>query len=202
LGEVLDIYEEEVEARSSMGVRRAFTSYLEVGIGLSLEEVENLSFTEAGDAFLKLQNLNRLRFLPPFLRPDKEAGPDSKTPPWDYEGRELYIWIHTLASTYGWSREEILGLVPEEAVIYVQEIMLDDQFKREWEYGLSGQGMIYSSRTRTSHFRPLLRPSWMVKREPTVVKMPKSLLPMGNVIYGEGFEPEEVHQEENSKSKS
>ena len=86
--------------------------------------------------------------------------------------------------------------MPEEAVIYIQEIMLDDQFKREWEYSLSGQGMIYNKTTRTSRFRPLTRPKWMVKREPTVVKMPRSLLPVGNVVYGGDFEPKPVSSEE------
>lgn len=189
LGEILDLYQEGVKARSSSGVRRAVTSYLEVGTKLSSEEVENLSFVEAGAVFLKLQDLNRLRFFPPFLSGKDEPEPDKEAPPWDYEGRDLHIWIHTIASAYGWSREEILGLVPEEAVIYIQEVMLEDQFRREWEYSLSGQGMVYNKTTRTSRFRPLPRPGWMVKRKPTVIKMPRSLLPIGNVIYGKGFEP-------------
>lgn len=196
LGEILDLYQEGVKARNSVGVYRAFTSYLELGTGLSSEEVDGLSFVEAGAAFLKLQSLNRLRFFPPFLSGEDEPEPDKEAPPWDYKGRDLYIWIHTIASVYGWSRKEILELVPEEAVIYIQEIMLSNQFKHEWEYGLSGQGMIFNKTTRTSRFKPLLRPRWMVKREPTVVRMPRSLLPVGNVVYGEGFEPRPVNPEE------
>ena len=200
LGEILDLYQEEVKARSSGGVRRALTSYLGVGTKLNSKAVESLSFVEAGEAFLRLQSFNQLRFFPPFLSGEDEPRPDREALPWDYKGRDLHIWIHTLASTYGWSREEILGLVPEEAVIYIQEIMLDDQFKREWEYGLSGQGHIYNQRTRTSHFRPLIRPSWMVRKEPTVVKMPKSLMPVGNVVYGGGLEPKVIHEEGGSEA--
>lgn len=196
LGEILDLYQEGVMARSSEGVRRAITSYLEVGTKLNSKVIESLSFVEAGEAFLQLQSFNQLRFFPPFLSGEDEPRPDREAPPWDYKGRDLHVWIHTIASTYAWSREEILGLVPEEAVIYIQEIMLDDQFRREWEYSLSGQGMVYNKTTRTSRFRPLPRPRWMVKREPTIIRMPRSLLPVGNVIYGKGFEPKEVSGEE------
>jgi hypothetical protein len=191
----LDLYQEGVKARSSGGVHRAITSYLEVGTKLGREEIKSLPFVEVGKAFIELQNLNRLRFFPPFLSVEGGSKPGEELPPWNYKGRDLYVWIHTIALAYGWSREEILGLVPEEAVIYIQEIMIDNQFNREWEYSLSGQGMIYNKTTRKSHFRPLTRPRWMVKTEPTMVKMPRSLLPVGNVVYGKGFEPKAVSEQ-------
>lgn len=180
LGGLLDQCQEAVEARENEEVARVLHAYLAVAIGKKDQEAqEDLRFLEFGTAIIKLRELNRLHFYPPFM---ESEGTETDPPPWSYEGRGITIWVHRLASTYGWSREEILDLVPEEAVVYLQEIMLDAQFQKEWEWSLSPRSQAYNKVTKQTHHQPLPRPGWMTKREPQIVSIPVSALPMGVVI--------------------
>jgi len=177
LGESLDEYFKAVGARDPQRAWRALTAYLGLATGRP-DLVECSTFGEIGAGAPQLWALNRLQFLPPFLE-DPQEFPE---PPWTHQWRRLVIWVHKIAAAYGWSRTEILDLSPEEAVIYLQEILIQDQLGREWEYGLSGVGRHYNPKTKKSRFVPLSRPSWMVDKEPAKVQLPKSALPMGRII--------------------
>lgn len=177
LGESLDEYFKAVGARDSARAWRALTAYLDLATGQP-GLGNRASFEELGIAAPQLWALNRLQFFPPFLE-DPQEFPE---PPWTHQWRRLVVWVHKIATAYGWSRSEILGLSPEEAVIYIQEILIGDQLDREWEYGLSGAGRRYNARTRKSHFEPLLRPPWMIDKKSAEVQIPISSLPQGRVI--------------------
>ena len=179
LGGLLDRCQEAVEARKTNTVVRVLHAYLAMAMGKKEHELGDLEFLEFGTTITTLRELNRLHFFPPFMQ---DGEPKTETPPWSYEGRGITIWVHRLATTYQWSREEILDLVPEEAVVYLQEIILDDQLRKEWEWNLSPQSQTYNKITKQTHHQPLPRPSWMVEREPQTVKIPMSALPMGVVI--------------------
>lgn len=108
--------------------------------------------------------------------------------PWDNPLRSSIIWIHIIARAYGWSKEQIENLWPEEAVAFVQEILADDQHEREFIHSLSQVAYQYNKATKKSKYVPLTRPIWMTarrKRE-VVTLLRKDLLPVGEVQYPPG----------------
>lgn len=186
LGMLMGEYLKKVEGRDPTAITKKVIQYIGIALAKSEEETEELvgtlSFQEVAKAFLELWNFNCLETILPFVR--KVEGKKVKNPPWYYEGREVFFWIHTLACAYGWAREEILELEPEEAMAYFQEIMVNEQLEKEWEYGLSEVSRTYDQSTKQSRFVPLKRPIWMVDREIKVVKLLKKFLPLGVAITG------------------
>lgn len=146
-------------------------------------------------AFIRLQQLNQLREVFPFML--ERGDPSEERPPYSYDGRVFALWIHRLAVTYGWSREDILGLWPEEAMAYVQEAIVYQYDEADRERSLSEAGYSYDKTTGASRFVPVTRPGWMVGddgRTPT--KTPKRMVPLGVVVDISGMGPadeEKVH---------
>ncbi len=149
--------------------------------GLTDEQIKKASTYEVLDAFFALRQLNAWQWLLPWLA-------NSKTEPgqpefYDYDGRRWAVWVHRLASRYGWSRDQIFDLWPEEAAAYIQEIMLSEFYEREDRRALSELSYRYDKATKISNFIPTPTYSWMVDdRPPAAVKTPIRLLPVGNVI--------------------
>jgi len=164
-------------------------SYLELAIG---EEVDPLdcNWAEFFSAFILLVSLNRIpSHIKALTARDHRR---SRPPPWDHPDRTYVLWIHLIATNYGWSREEIENLWPEEAAAFVQEILIDEQTKREWEYFLSPIAHPTDKRGKDM-FKPLPRPLWMqegarVKK----MKIPRKLLPSGRIIDLSGVTPEDL----------
>lgn len=122
-----------------------------------------------------------------------------KKMPWEYDGREWYFWLNLFAKHYGWNLETIENLEVDDAIGAYQEISIDDQMDKEWEWGLSEMAYAYDKSTKKSRFVPLQRPVWMapiVPKELPVVKMKKSFLPVGNII---DVQAEEIARRENRK---
>lgn len=121
-----------------------------------------------------------------------------KSPAWGYVGRARYMWIHIIASAYGWAKEEIESLWPEDAVALIQEIIADEQIRREFLHSLSEIAYPFDPTTKKNHYEPLPRPAWMVmsgqadKAKTKATRIHKVMLPSGNVVYPEGQEPDWV----------
>jgi len=114
-------------------------------------------------------------------RKTKENKPQ-ETSSWNYDGRTLAIWIDTFAQNYHWSLSEILNLPLNTAIYLYQEIAINIQLKKEWEYSLTELAYPYNKNTEKNEFKPLQRPDWMAETADaliTVTKIPKSLLPFG-----------------------
>lgn len=110
---------------------------------------------------------------------------DEKKLPWEYEGRSWYFWLNLFAKNYGWKEEEIASLDVDTAIGAYQEISIDEQLQKEWEWGLSEVTYSYDKSTKKSKHTPLQRPAWMnpiIPKQLPVVRMKKSHLPVGNVI--------------------
>lgn len=107
-----------------------------------------------------------------------------KEEPWNYEGRIWHVYSHLLASNYGWSLEYISQLQVQEALATIQEILVDTQLEHEFYYGLSEIAYPYDKNTKKSIFKPLDRPHWMRPKAQPIprFKIPKAVMPMGNVI--------------------
>lgn len=154
--------------------------YLSVA-GLIDEQTKKASTYELLDAFFALRQLNAWQWLLPWLMNSKSE--PGKPEFYDYSGRRWAVWVHRLASRYGWSRNEIFNLWPEEAAAYIQEIMVSEYHEREDRRALSELSYRYDKITKMSNFIPTPAYGWMVDDQPpAAVKTPVRLLPIGNVI--------------------
>lgn len=110
---------------------------------------------------------------------------DQKKDPWDYKGRDWYYWLHIFASTYHWSDDTVSNLKVDDAFSLLQEIFVDKQLQREWEWQRTELAYPYNKETKESKFSPLPRPVWMTTIQnpeaPKVEKILKSMMPMGMI---------------------
>ena len=132
---------------------------------------------------------------------------DKLPDPWDYEARTVYSWIHLLAKTYGWTIEYISELDVDDAFALIQETSLEDQFEKEWQWGLS-EISYESDGHGKSKLRPLPRPDWMnignrnfqkaVEKPKKVFTMRQDFIPPGVVIYNAEQESKTINTEGSS----
>lgn len=134
-------------------------------------------------AYLTLTSLNATLFLLPFMQDFKPGRPLPGTS-YDYPERGFALWVHKLATRYGWSRHYIMDqLSPEETMCYLQEIMVSEYHEREEARVLSEMAYKYDKASKTLRYRPLPMPAWMSgKRERKTFRIHKDYLPMGEVI--------------------
>lgn len=113
-----------------------------------------------------------------------KAKGDDEILPWDYDERTWFYWAHSLAIAYGWSLKEIETLDPTHAIALLQEIFVEEQLNKEWEWSLTELAYRYDQVTKKSHYEPLKRPSWMQPDIGSVKKLRihKMLMPIGNVV--------------------
>lgn len=163
---------------------RAIGDYLSL-IGL---ETDGATGTEVLVAYAEVRALNNWQWDLPFMR--EERGP-MKPPPYDYPDRNWAWWVHKLSSRYGWSRDEIFDLWPEEAACYLQEIFVSEIDESEARRSLSELAYRYDKGSKRSHFIPTPRPAWMVDSGPPKrYRIRRDMLPVGNVIK---LEDEIIH---------
>ena len=144
---------------------------------------------ELAIAYRWLVAANRLQLALPFMRDEQPAGPAGigMPPAYDYEGRVHAWWVHKIASRYGWSRDQILNLWPEEAACYLQEVLVAEFDEADERRSLSELAYHYDEHTRTSSFRPVPRPAWMVGERLRRGSVPRVMLPTGNVVDLGGY---------------
>ncbi len=155
---------------------------------LTRGQLSTCSWIEIVSAMLDISILNRIDVDFAIL---KFSGEDKGLPsPWEYPERMRHYWIHLLAYAYGWSKEDIENIWPEEAYAYLQEIMATEQHEREFVHSLSDIAYSYDQATKKSRYKPLARPAWMVMRDPksVITRLPRLLMPVGDVQYPEGEE--------------
>lgn len=129
-------------------------------------------------AYTQLVQMNRLQWLARFQTWPGDT--DYRPPVWDYEGREWIYWIHRLASRYGWTRDVIFDLWPEEASALIQEIFVSEVNEADDRRALSRFGYKEDKQAKVLRFQPLPKPGWMVREvEMKRVKVRRSMLPYG-----------------------
>lgn len=140
------------------------------------------------------------KYLPLVAASAGEKVPDNKQP-WEYDGRSWHFYSHMIAKEYGWSLEYIADLCVYDALAIIEEILLDEQFQKEFMWGMSEASVVYDSRTKTSKPNPLPRPYWMKSVNPAEplpikrIRIPSHMLPVGVVNYDsvtDDYKPKEV----------
>jgi len=108
----------------------------------------------------------------------------SDTVSWDYDGRAWYLYSHMIASQYGWSIEYISNLRLDDVLPIIQEILVEEQLTKEFQWTMSERSSYYDDKAKVSKANPLPRPDWMHKhidpiKELKVTKIPTGMMPMG-----------------------
>ena len=117
----------------------------------------------------------------PLTSPSKEKFKDD---PWTYEGRTWPLYSHLIAQAYGWTLKEISQLQVGSALSMIQEIMVDKQLEKEFQYGLSEIAYPYNKSTKKSVFKPLDRPYWMRPTFNPQIDIPRFKIPVGMMPEG------------------
>ncbi len=150
-------------------------------------------WVDAVETYNKVLQLNQPTKNIPILT-SKEK---SKPMPWEYQGRAWYFWLNLFAKAYGWDAEKVGALDIDDAVALYQEIVIDEQLEKEWNWGLSEISYEYNKTTKKSVFRPLPRPDWMkrVIGKPQPVrerKIHSSAVPAGIIINLDETAPDKI----------
>jgi len=148
--------------------------YVSTALSIPEDKLENLPWYEVAVALQTIQITNAPKYNFPFLnmriKDTKEC--------WDYDERTWYIWSHLFAKDYGWSLEYISALDVDDAIALAQEIAVEEQLKKEWEWMTSE--IAYQAK---DGFKELPRPDWMrYSSEPPKIpkiRIRKDFLPSG-----------------------
>lgn len=143
---------------------------------------DRVSWKDAAYAFAEIHRVNQPTVKFPILNQEnKDTEMD-----WDYAGRMWYFWVNVFARHYGWREDEIAALDIDTAIGLYQEIVVDEQLEREWQWGLSEKSVEYVPSTKKSRFVPLDRPAWMRKRPGAKrivkTKIRRDMMPSGVVV--------------------
>lgn len=166
-----------VEAHDPSEVSKHCVSFVSTALSIPEESLEDRPWYEVGVPLLIIRINNLPRYDFPFLNTKIRDKKDT----WDYDERTWYIWSHLFAQKYGWTLDYIAGLDVDDAIGLAQEIAVEEQLQREWEWMRTE--IAYQAK---DGFKELPRPDWMrySKKPPTIPKIQirKEFMPVGNVI--------------------
>lgn len=189
----LEAYDKAAKSWDLHDMAEGLWRVLNTGLGLDRATFETAPWFEVVEAFVRVQTVNAL--------PETEKlamlrmAEKSRPVPWDYEGRTAIAFVHILAESYGWSKQEVLDLWPEEALALMQEIEASDFVRREFEHMHSQLAYKYDKRGKGT-YQPLKKPAWMVFRPKRLVtQLLRKALPLGNVVFHDGMGPEVKEQQ-------
>jgi len=198
LGKYLSLFEvnkslgEAANRGDTGGITDSLYEYLSLcNPDLTRDLFDSAPWFEVLDAYESLRDLNAIPQAERYAVLSQIGGEKIKPPPWDYRERLRVVYVHLIASVYGWGQEQILDLWPEEAIAYIQEILVDDQFEREFQHVHSEMSYTFDKATKKSKYMPLERPAWMVlgtvveqelRRKDLVTKIHRDMLPAGVVL--------------------
>lgn len=174
-----------IDAKDIDGIANALCSFVSIASGVI--DVSDLPWYEVVDAFLAVEKENFPRFKFALFRGSRKK---ADIPTWEYEGRQWYWWLHLLAHKYGWSAEYIAELDVDDATGLLQEILVQEQLDKEWQWSLTELAYPYNERTKKSNFQPLDRPEWMMtilpENQPKLptIRIRKDMFPAGIVVKG------------------
>ena len=166
-----------VEIHDRENVAKQLVSVVSTALSVDKETLYLRPWYEVAIAYQTIALLNMPRYEFPFLTSKVKDKKDA----WDYEGRTWYIWANIFANKYGWDLKTVSELDVDDAIALAQEIAVDEQLEREWEWMTTE--IAYQAK---EGFKPLERPDWMrytkMQQEIPVLKIRKDLMPSG-VIF-------------------
>lgn len=161
----------------------SFYSYVSAALSIPTDELQLCPWYEVTRAFREIYSINVPSLDFPMLRRTMEKKESHKIE-WEYPGRTWYIWLHLLSKEYGWDINYIENLLPDDGIALLQEILLDDQLEKEWQWSINEIAYSYDANSKTSKFIPLERPNWMkpIPKPIEKVRIKASELPAGIIL--------------------
>lgn len=204
LGKYLDLLtqrdhlDEAVESGGNQLIASGLYEYLRISLpDLEQATFESAPWFEIMQAFVSVVDMNVIPKADQYAiinveyDEDDDDGSIGDVVPWTYPGRSGLVWKHLLASAYNWSLEEIDDLWPEQAIQFLMEILADEFSDKEFIHSLSELAYEYDKTTKTSRYRPLRRPAWMVegskaskeeRKKSVLTSLRRDFLPAGLII--------------------
>ena len=173
--------EEDVSNGDFERVFRSMIQFIETSSSQKIDW-EKVPWYHFLEVFAKVSEINSPTIKFPMLVETKQEG---KLPPWEYKGRSWFFWLNLFSSKYGWEEKIIENLDIDTAIGLYQEILIDEQLDKEWQWGLSEIAYPYNASSKKSEFKALDRPKWMLPMAPKsipIVKIRKSLMPVGQAM--------------------
>lgn len=198
LEKIRELLSKAVGDGDSTKVLEYILSYTSTALDSILQiNMEKAYWGDVADLYSLVLQLNQPIISFPMLSGNTFRSNDTGTKKeegWEYPERTKYLWINSISQAYGWTIEYILDLDIDDALGLLQEILLSDQFKKEWEWSLSELAYSYDKTSKTSKFNKLDRPAWMNPIIPTElpkIKIRTAHLPVGLVLEWSNDEPTE-----------
>lgn len=193
LSEILISLGDAVEHRDRDGIADSLCLYVSTAFHLDKGSIDDLPWLEISSAFNDIYKENSIDLSHiAFTRGEQKV---EKKEIWDYPGRMWWVWVHDFAKQFGWDIEYIANLDVLEAFSLLQEILLDQQFTKEWEWTLSEYSLKYDKNTKKSEPNPLPKPDWMKITPKAMIEpikkidVPEGMIPVGNIITHKNFKP-------------
>jgi hypothetical protein len=157
--------------------------FLSTALYLPSHYFRRADWTKIVIAFYKSLSILSYKTTLALFEPSKENKKDDIVS-WDYAGRAWHLYAHMIAAQYGWSLEYISNLRLPVVLPLIQEILLEDQLTKEFQWTMSERSSYYDDKAKVSKANPLPRPDWMNKhidpaKELKVTKIPVGMMPMG-----------------------
>lgn len=165
-------------------------SYVSTAFSIPLEELQECYWADVAHAYMKFFSFNAPNSNLPLIKPRK-IKPKYEEDVCEYPGRSWFIWANIFSRSYGWNLEYIAELDVSDAIALYQEILIDEQMDKEWQWLLSENSYSYDSTTKKSKFNPLPKPDWMqsvrtgAPPDSQKVRIRKDELPVGLVMRWE-----------------
>ena len=157
--------------------------YLSTALDISVGSLITLPWKEVATAYSIAVSTNYNIRLLPFMKFSKKQLDDERDV-WDYDGRMWYSYANKIADRYKWTLDYIAELEIDDAFSLIQEILVSDQMSKEWEWLLTDKSVGYDEATKKSRYIEFPRPDWMkpIPKPPKKEKIPKFMLPVGNIV--------------------
>ena len=173
---------EKITNASRDELANAIYLYLHIALDINKEELETLPWYDVIDLLYETIEVNKPFDFPILIQSNSKVD----ELPWKYDGDMWYGWLHLLSKSYNWSIEYIENLEVDTALALLQEIIIQDQLEKEFQWGMSEVAYVYNEATKKSEYKPLKRPLWMEKqavvKEVPKAKIRREFIPMGNVV--------------------
>lgn len=176
------------KTKDAVKISDALFEYLQLASSLGMvKEWDKLDSITLFGLYLEAYSLNSPKKEFPILKAHIEN--KDKHPDWEYPGRQWYFWLNLFSKNYSWSIEYISKLDIDDAIGLYQEVEIDKQLEKEWEWSRSEIAFVYDKNSKSSHFQPLPRPQWMlpIAPKPRIVRIRKDMLPIGNIEGNDGI---------------
>lgn len=166
---------------SEINLPNLIFSYLSTAVFIPVN-FEKIYWKDVIESFYKVHGVtSTIRKIPITFNQSESKGDKD---PWDYSNRLWPLYMHIIAKAYGWSDTKIAKLSVDNALAYIQEILTDKQLEKEFVWTMAEVAYVYDKSSKKSKFQPLTRPYWMITQKPNkkAPAVPKSLLPVGNIV--------------------